>query len=79
MPQIDSIQRFSSRVGNYVRFRPSYPNQIIHILEQECGLTRESVIADIASGTGIFSRLLLEHGNCVFGIEPNPEMRRAGE
>ncbi|PYV51074.1 MAG: class I SAM-dependent methyltransferase [Acidobacteria bacterium] len=79
MPQIDSIQRFSSRVGNYVRFRPSYPNQIIHILEQECGLTHESVIADIASGTGIFSRLLLEHGNRVFGIEPNTEMRRAGE
>jgi ubiquinone/menaquinone biosynthesis C-methylase UbiE len=37
------------------------------------------VIADIASGTGIFTRLLLEHGNRVYGVEPNAEMRRAGE
>jgi SAM-dependent methyltransferase len=37
------------------------------------------VIADIASGTGIFTKLLLEQGNPVFGVEPNAEMRRAGE
>ena len=75
----NSIQRFSSRVDTYVRFRPSYPKQIIDVLEWECGLTRDSVIADIASGTGIFTRLLLEHGNPVFGVEPNIEMRHAGE
>lgn len=75
----NSIQRFSSRVDTYVRFRPPYPKQIIDVLERECGLTGDSVIADIASGTGIFTRLLLEHGNPVFGVEPNTEMRRAGE
>jgi hypothetical protein len=37
------------------------------------------VIADIAFGTGIFTRLLLENSNCVFGVEPNSDMRRAGE
>jgi ubiquinone/menaquinone biosynthesis C-methylase UbiE len=76
---LNSTQRFSSRVDTYTRFRPSYPNQIVEILERDCGLTRDSVIADIASGTGIFTRLLLENGNRVFGIEPNPKMRRAGE
>jgi ubiquinone/menaquinone biosynthesis C-methylase UbiE len=76
---LNSTQRFSSRVDTYTRFRPSYPKQIIEILERECGLTRDSVIADIASGTGIFTRLLLEHGNRVYGVEPNAEMRRAGE
>ena len=76
---LNSTQRFSSRVDTYVRFRPSYPKQIIEMLERDCGLTRDSVIADIASGTGIFTRLLLEHGNRVYGVEPNCEMRSAGE
>ena len=75
----NSIHRFSSRVETYVRFRPSYPKQIIETLEHDCGFTRDSIAADIASGTGIFTKLLLEHGNRVFGVEPNAEMRRAGE
>jgi SAM-dependent methyltransferase len=79
MPQINSVQRFSSLVENYVRYRPSYPEAIIETLERECGLTRDSVVADIASGTGIFTKLFLKHGNPVFGVEPNPDMRRAGE
>lgn len=79
MPPADSIQRFSSRVDHYVRFRPSYPNEIIGIWERDSGLSRDSVIADIASGTGIFTKLLLEHGNPVFGVEPNEAMRHAGE
>ena len=79
MPAADSTQRFSSRVENYVRYRPSYPKEVIKTLESECGLTQESVIADVASGTGIFTKLLLEHGNVVFGVEPNPDMRRAGD
>jgi SAM-dependent methyltransferase len=37
------------------------------------------VVADIASGTGIWTRMLLENGNPVFGVEPNAEMREAGE
>jgi SAM-dependent methyltransferase len=76
---LNSIHRFSSRVDTYVRFRPSYPKQIIETLEQDCGFTRDSIVADIASGTGKFTKLLLEHGNPVFGVEPNAEMRRAGE
>jgi SAM-dependent methyltransferase len=79
MLKVEPTKRFSSRVENYVRFRPSYPREVIPVLEQECGLARSTVIADIASGTGLFTRLLLEHGNRVFGVEPNPDMRRAGE
>lgn len=75
----DATQRFSSRVDNYVRYRPGYPQEVIELLKDECRLTQESVIADIASGTGIFTRLLLENGNRVFGVEPNADMRRAGE
>jgi SAM-dependent methyltransferase len=75
----DSIQRFSSRVENYVRYRPTYPSAVLDLLKNDCGLTPASVIADIASGTGIFTRMLLENGNRVFGVEPNAEMRHAGE
>jgi SAM-dependent methyltransferase len=79
MPAQDATARFSSRVEEYVRYRPSYPKQVLELLRIKCGLTSDSVIADVASGTGIFTRLLLENGNRVFGVEPNPEMRRAGE
>jgi SAM-dependent methyltransferase len=79
MGQVDGTQRFSSRVSHSLRYRPSYPHQVVETLERDCGLTRQSVIADVASGTGIFTRLLLEHGNRVFGVEPNAQMRQAGE
>ncbi|MFI5070426.1 MAG: class I SAM-dependent methyltransferase [Terriglobales bacterium] len=79
MPIKDGTQRFSSRVGNYVRYRPGYPPDIVELLKSECGLNADSVVADIAFGTGIFTRLLLENGNHVIGVEPNDDMRRAGE
>ncbi len=75
----DPTQRFSSRVGNYIRYRPGYPPAVIDLLTERCGLTPGAVIADVGSGTGIFTRMLLENGNYVFGIEPNAEMRKAGE
>jgi SAM-dependent methyltransferase len=79
MPVQNATQRFSSRVDNYVRYRPGYPREVLNLLKKECDLTTESIIADIAFGTGIFTRVLLENGNRVFGVEPNAEMRRAGE
>jgi SAM-dependent methyltransferase len=79
MPPSDATSRFSDRVENYVRYRPGYPPEVVQELKAECGLARSHVIADVASGTGIWSRLLLENGNPVFGVEPNTEMREAGE
>jgi ubiquinone/menaquinone biosynthesis C-methylase UbiE len=79
MPASNATTRFSDRVENYVRYRPGYPGEVLHALKEECGLAPDHVIADIASGTGIWSRTLLKNGNPVFGIEPNAEMREAGE
>jgi SAM-dependent methyltransferase len=76
---IDPTQRFSNRVEHYVRSRPPYPPELLTLLERECGLTRDSAIADIGSGTGILSRLFLAHGCRVIGVEPNREMREAAE
>src|SRR5260370_27703184 len=75
----DAKQRFSNRVADYVRYRPSYPAALLDLLRAECGLRSSHVIADVGSGTGLLSKLFLENGNCVFGVEPNPEMRQAGE
>jgi SAM-dependent methyltransferase len=79
MLQTDPTQRFSTRVENYIRYRPSYPPQVLETLRSECGLTASTTVVDIASGTGIFTRLLLENGNRVYGVEPNREMREAAE
>ena len=75
----DPTQRFTGRVENYARYRPSYPRAVLNLLETECGLTSASVVADVGSGTGILSELFLENGNHVFGVEPNAEMREACE
>jgi SAM-dependent methyltransferase len=75
----DPTQRFSNRVENYIRYRPGYPKEILAMLQRECGLKTESIIADLGSGTGILAELFLANGNRVFGVEPNQEMREAGE
>jgi len=75
----DSINRFSSKVEDYVKYRPGYPREVIALLTAECALSQDSVVGDVGSGTGILSELFLRHGNTVYGIEPNKEMRAAAE
>jgi len=75
----DTIERFSNRVENYVKYRPSYPKEVLDLFRKEMNLQTSSVVADIGSGTGISARLFLENGNTVFGIEPNAAMRNAAE
>ena len=72
-------QRFTSRVDNYVRYRPSYPPAALALLESRCGLTAQAVVADVGSGTGILTTLLLASGAQVIGVEPNDGMRAAAE
>lgn len=76
---LEPTKRFSNRVDNYLKYRPRYPTEIIPLLEKDCGLKRDSIIADVGSGTGFLSELFLRNGNRVLGIEPNAEMRAAGE
>jgi len=72
-------RRFSDRVENYTRHRPSYPAGVIDTLRHHAGLTPAAVVADIGSGTGIFSRILLPRCAKVFGVEPNDAMRQEAE
>ena len=79
MASADPTRRFSSRVENYVKYRPDYPAGVLDVMRDTCGFAPDAAVADIGSGTGIFSELLLRNGNRVFGVEPNPEMRAAAE
>ena len=75
----DNTQRFSDRVDNYVRYRPGYPADIIPLLRETLPLSIHAHLADVGSGTGKLTELFLEAGYLVAGVEPNDEMRLAGE
>jgi len=72
---VDPTARFSNRVTDYVKFRPSYPEAVFDALVARLGAELPRVAADIGSGTGIFSRGLLARGFDVHAVEPNPQMR----
>ena len=79
MTSPQSVARFSDRVADYVRYRPGYPAETLDVLRGAVGLTAHSVVADIGSGTGISTELLLRSGAEVYGVEPNDPMRAAAE
>lgn len=76
---MNSRERFTSRVDSYLKYRPSYPKEAIDHLYDVVGLRANSNIADIGSGTGSISKLLLERGSDVIAVEPNQAMREAAE
>ena len=79
MNRASSTERFSDRVENYIRYRPSYPVAVLDVLREEINLTSDWTIADVGSGTGISTELFLKNGNKVFAVEPNAPMRAAAE
>lgn len=74
----NSTQRFSDRVENYIKYRPSYPDEAVNFL-YKLGISKETCVADIGSGTGILTELLIGKANKLYGVEPNKEMREAAE
>lgn len=76
---MDPKERFTGRVENYTRYRPSYPLRILHELSVRIGLRPNDTVAEMGAGTGKFTELLLKHGNQVYAVEPNPQMREEAE
>jgi SAM-dependent methyltransferase len=76
---LDPTRRFSSRVDDYVKYRPGYPAGVIDVLVRHAQLSPASVVADVGAGTGISSAPLLAYGCTVVAVEPNAEMRAAAE
>lgn len=76
---MNSTQRFSDRVAHYTKYRPGYPDAVFELLAGMTEHPKTAACADFGSGTGILSRGLLQRFGLVYGIEPNREMRVAGE
>lgn len=79
MSDHSSTTRFSNRVEDYIRYRPHYPSDVIDLFRSELNMQPGNAIADIGSGTGILSSMLLDNGYRVCAVEPNREMRAAAE
>lgn len=75
----DATKRFTDRVADYVRYRPAYPTALGATLRDQVGLSSSSVVADVGSGTGISTAMLLDLGVKVHAVEPNEAMRHAAE
>ena len=75
----DSTARFSNRVADYVKYRPSYPAALRDALVHDVGIVADSIVADVGSGTGISTDLLRQIGCTVYAVEPNADMRQAAE
>lgn len=71
--------RFSNRAENYWLYRPGYPSAVLDFLRDQAGLQYDHRIADIGSGTGRLTKLLLDKGYSVTAVEPNADMRTTAE
>lgn len=79
VPAQDSTVRFSDRAQAYASGRPGYPLTIASHLAADLGLAPGAVIVDLGSGTGLSSRVFLQAGFRVLGVEPNARMRALAE
>ena len=71
--------RFTTKVQDYALFRPRYPAELMSLLREKGTVRPNMVVADIGSGTGILTELLLREGCEVFAVEPNSAMRDKAE
>lgn len=75
----DSTQWFPDRLKNVSLYRPSYPPGVVKILRESCMLAAGAPVAEIGSGTGAFTRHLLEQDLRVIGVEPDSRVRSKAE
>lgn len=74
-----NTEKFTGKASIYKKYRPKYPKEFIDYLYSQVGFKKQSIIADIGSGTGILSEQLLKKESIVIGIEPNQNMRELAE
>ena len=74
-----NTNKFDEKGKVYAKARPDYPKALFEFLI--CGriLDKEKAVADIGSGTGIFTTQLSHFAKTVFAVEPNEDMRSKAE
>lgn len=76
---MDNTKKFSGKADVYQKARPNYAQAMLDFIAQTWQIGAGSFVADIGSGTGIFTRQLLGLGARVYGVEPNADMRAKAE
>lgn len=66
---------FTSAADYYARGRPCYPEAAGDVLVRELSLRSDSVVVDLAAGTGQVARALRERVAAVVAVEPVAKMR----
>lgn len=74
-PVSEKISRFDGKASIYASSRPTYPVQTLRQILEVTGLPPDVIVYDLGAGTGLFSKVLLEHFHQVHLVEPNAEMR----
>lgn len=72
-------EKFDAKGTAYAKYRPLYPDSIFEYLISKKIITGDSRVADIGSGTGIFTMQIQPFADTVFAVEPNEDMRRNAE
>lgn len=76
---MDTTKKFDGYAKDYTVGRPSYASELIDCMYNRFGISGNSVIADVGSGTGKFAKHLLDKGSEVYCVEPNHDMRNTAE
>lgn len=74
---MDNTKKFTDKADKYNQSRPSYPDAMIKFIEKY--FDKNTIIADIGSGTGILTKQLLKTASCIYTVEPNDNMRLIAE
>ena len=72
---MNTVPRFSERAHFYDRFRWDYADEAVKTVIAECGLSRNAIVADIGSGSGMLTRHFVGRVGMVLAVEPSTEMR----
>ena len=74
-----NTNKFDEKGKIYAKARPDYPKALFEFLISEQMLGKEKTVADVGSGTGIFTAQLSPFVKSIFAIEPNDDMRNKAE
>ena len=76
---MDNTSRFYGIAEIYSKSRSDYAAAFFYYLKNTLHIPEGSVFSDVGSGTGIFSKQLLDAGYKVYAVEPNADMRKIAE
>lgn len=77
MEFLKQCELFNQAADYYDRYRPSYPLEIINLLEMKTDLSLNSKILEIGSGTGKATELLAPNGYDILCVELGEDLIKA--